>query len=184
MRYIERTAEQNEEGLVSVFYTDSGDTLLTCDPYIADSIIYTWNNQKKILAGRRAKHDRQEVYTCEVCGATFTDPFDHIESGNPVHKEYVKMIKISGYSEPCICGSEIKRYEYMGGGWERSCDRCRMIFDSDGESKKLVVNKTWDAEEKGSGENIKTLSPNTMEVSSPQTEKDYFTSGASLTVVR
>lgn len=136
MRYIKRdlTPKNNQ---VAVFYEDTGEVLFTCHPFIADSICYTWNNQKKILAGRRMTDTRQEVHTCQVCGANFTDPYAHLEQGGLVHATYIDNVRKSGYSEPCMCGSDVKQYEYMGGGWERACDLCKMVYDSDDKQKRL-----------------------------------------------
>lgn len=180
MRYIKRDLTP-VNGVVEVFYEDTHEVLFTCDPYIADTIVYTWNNQKKILAGRHMGSKRQEVYECRLCGAAFTDPFDHVEQGGELHKKYVEKVKESGYSELCLCGSQVKLYEYTGGGWDRSCDSCKMVFDKDESYKKLAKQlQEWSSKPKESGDAINTGLQDTTGAKSPQIGKDYSTSGAFL----
>lgn len=172
MQYLKRSLTP-VQGVVEVSFEETPqDVLFRCDPYIADTICYTWNNQKKILNGRRANQTRQEVHTCVICGANFTDPFEHMEN----HEGYIDKAKKSGYIDPCICGSEVKRYEYMGGGWERSCDTCKMVYDSD-----LRQQKLWDSLQKD-GENTNSGSRATMEEKSQLMPGHSSMSGAELLV--
>lgn len=173
MRYIKRDLTPNGAGQVKVFYEDTKELLFVCDPYIADTIIYTWNNQKKILAGRGITDARLEVFKCVICKQNYTDPYEHVEASPDSHMAYIAHLKENNFNGVCFCENPIKYFEFMGGGFERSCEVCHYIFDQD--EKRLKQKSLWDT----LGKPTNNGSRDTM-AKDPQILSASFTSGASL----
>ena len=81
----------------------------------------------------------KQPFTCQVCGRSFKDGWEHVLVQSPsgfgfvpkdkAHEEWLE--KNGKHEGICFCGGHITMRMQGEDSWETTCDKCEFLYDED-----------------------------------------------------